>query len=419
MANVGYYEMDNGAGSAAQVNEITNAGDTAVNITVPDATQLASIDALYVFNSSNTSYGAEYTNNLADISAAVNDGMNLIIFDRYVADANTILPGGFSMSFTRDADAANDEVNLAAGAPASFTNGPGGTIDDSTFDGGGGSTHGYVDIASLPPGAVPLLTTGDSTHVVAFTFPVGLGTVFYSSIPLDYYSTTSSSAITPAEIDTLFANTMSVLCFAAGTLIATPEGERPVEALQLGQCVTLARGGAAQITLITASHYGPEELAGDPRRRPVCITTGALGAGLPRRDLRVSRQHRMLMRSPVVRRMFGVAEVLAPAVKLTGLPGIFVDERVSSISYYHLAVEGHELVLAEGAPSETLFSGAEALRALPRSARAELPHAQSAALMPKGAKLKQLITRHAKNRKPLLSDPAGLAQRVALLNSAR
>lgn len=100
MANVGYYEMDNGAGSATQVNEITNAGDTAVNITVPDATQLASIDALYVFNSSNTSYGAEYTDNLADISAAVNDGMNLIIFDRYLTDANTILPGGFSMSFT-------------------------------------------------------------------------------------------------------------------------------------------------------------------------------------------------------------------------------------------------------------------------------------------------------------------------------
>ncbi|WP_298857976.1 hypothetical protein [uncultured Sulfitobacter sp.] len=102
MATVGYYSMTNGQGIASQVNEITNNGDIAVNVTVPNTAQLASLDSLYVVNPSNGSFGAEYMANLPDIAAAVNGGMNLIIFDRYVTNAQTILPGGGGITSLRN-----------------------------------------------------------------------------------------------------------------------------------------------------------------------------------------------------------------------------------------------------------------------------------------------------------------------------
>ena len=413
MATVGYYEMGAGQGLAAQVDEITNNGDTAVNVTVPDAAQLASLDTLYVMNSSNGNFGAEYTANLDAIATAVNGGMNLMIFDRFVTGAETILPGGSAITAVRDmTDDAN--VNIAAGAPSVFTNGAAGTLDDDTFDGGTSSNHGYVELSSLPAGATALLTTGDQSHVVAFTYPFGGGNVFYSTIPLDYYTAGSNAAITQSEIDILFSNLQeTMLCFAAGTLIETPAGPTPVEALRVDDAVYIVRGGTAPIRWINSSRACAIRLARAPKLAPVRITAGALGGGLPQRDLLVSRQHRMLVRSRVAERMFGAPEVLVSAIRLTALPGIYVDKSVTEVEYFHILFDTHEIIFAEGAPSESLFTGPEAMRSIPTAARAELltlfPElatltytAVSAAHIPSGKEQKALVIRHAKNARALV-----------------
>ena len=413
MATVGYYSMTAGQGQASQVDEITNNGDTAVNVTIPNAAQLASLDSLYVVNPSNGNFGAEYMANLGDITAAVNGGMNLVIFDRYVTNAQTILPGGTGITAVRDfSDGAN--VDVANGAPSSFINGPNGTITDSTFDGGNWSTHGYVEITSLPAGATPLLTTGDQTHVVAFTYPYGAGNVFYSTIPLDFYTGSNNSAITPSEIFTLFGNTQdTVMCFTGGTLIETATGHRAVETLTVGDEIPVARGGTQQIRWISTSRISATDLARNPKLAPVRITAGALGGGLPKRDLLVSRQHRMLVRSRVAERMFGAHEALVSAIRLTALPGIYVDESVHEVAYIHILFDQHEVIFAEGAASESLFTGPEALKSVPKAARAELMSlfpalatldytAISAAHIPSGKDQKQLIARHLKNRKALV-----------------
>ncbi|MCV2893623.1 Hint domain-containing protein [Lentibacter sp. XHP0401] len=408
MATVGYYAMTAGQGLASQVDEITNNGDTAVNVTIPNATQLASLDSLYVVNESNGAFGAEYMANLGAISSAVNDGMNLIIFDRYVTNAQTILPGSGATvttvrSFTSD-------IDVAAGAPSGFTNGPNGTIDDNTFDGGNYSAHGYVTLASLPAGAVPLLTTGDSSQIVAFTYPVGSGNVFYSTIPLDYYTGANNSAITPAEIFTLFGNTEEILCFTAGTLMTTAAGEQPVETLRIGDNIPVARGGTQTIRWISTTRVSARDLARNPKLRPVRITAGSLGNGLPKRDLLVSRQHRMLVRSRVAERMFGAPEALVSAIKLTALPGVYVDETVDSVHYVHILFDQHEIIMAEGAASESLFTGPEALKSVPAAARAELMQlfpelttlnhtAIAAAHIPSGKLQSALVARHLKNAK--------------------
>ena len=77
-----------------------------------------------------------------------------------------------------------DSPATDAGAPAAFSAG----LTNASLDGGNLSSHGYVTLSSLPPGAVPLLTRANANQIVASTYPYGSGTVFYSTIPLDFYS---------------------------------------------------------------------------------------------------------------------------------------------------------------------------------------------------------------------------------------
>lgn len=406
MAAVGYYDMSLGQGGSYQVNELTGNGHTAVNVTVPNATQLANLDTLYVTNPSNTSFGSEYLANQTAIANAVSGGMNLVIFDRYVTGANTILPGGSSISVVRATASGGTDVNIAAGAPAAFTAG----ITNTSFDGGNLSSHGYVTLASLPPGAVPLLTRANSTQIVAFTYPYGSGTVFYSTIPLDFYSNSTNAAITPAEILTLFGNVVDVLCFARGTRIQTALGEKPVEDLRPGDLVKVFDGSYQPLRWIGQTHLSQHQLQREPKNYPVKIDAGALGLGLPKRAMRVSRQHRMWVTSGPVRALTGHNAVLVAACKLVDLPGISVDESVNEVTYFHLLFDRHQVIWAEGAPSESLLIGPQADKMLTPAQRREIATritnpaqaALPAAPILTGQTRKMLVERHLRSGRDLI-----------------
>lgn len=74
-----------------------------------------------------------------------------------------------------------------------------------------------------------------------------------------------------------------------------------------------------------------------------------MGAGIPDRDLLVSPQHRVLVRSAIAQRMFGSSEVLVAAKQLLQLPGISLAEDVAGVSYVHLLFDRHEIVVSNGA----------------------------------------------------------------------
>ncbi|MEJ6395627.1 Hint domain-containing protein [Gymnodinialimonas sp. 2305UL16-5] len=198
----------------------------------------------------------------------------------------------------------------------------------------------------------------------------------------------------------------AVPCFVAGTRIATSIGPKPVEDLAIGDLLMTLDRGAQPIRWIgCAERHGQGVLA------PIRISKGALGEGMPERDLYVSGQHRMMVRSRVADRMFGSAEVLIPAKKLLGLPGISVAETPDQVRYYHLLLDQHEIIQAEGAPAETLLVGPQGLAAMDRDARAELellfPELVAADLtpariIPKGNRQKRLIARHSQNAQPVL-----------------
>lgn len=206
-------------------------------------------------------------------------------------------------------------------------------------------------------------------------------------------------------------NMVTVPCFAAGTTILTPVGDVPVEKLVVGDLVMTRDKGPQPIRWIGNRVLGQDELQAEPRLRPIRISRGALGIGLPSQDLLVSPQHRVLVQSRIAQRIFGTDEVLVPAKTLVVMEGVDIDEAPEGVTYYHLMFEHHEVIVSNGAASESFYPGPQALRSVDKAALDELlaifPQLgddilpEAARLIPSGRKARKLAMRHAQNRRPL------------------
>lgn len=290
--------------------------------------------------------------------------------------------------------------------------------DDGAFEGGGdrGETVSINDGSAQATLGAPYTirasfrdVDGDQ-HSEEFHFFNAGGAWYFAPSPESAF--TEGATLGSYQGHTVGWDYEAVTCFAAGTLISTPDGARRVETLRPGDRVLDSDGAAPRLRLNMSRRLDARALFMGPTLRPVRILADALGDGMPRRDLLVSRQHRMLVRSPIVHRMFDRDEVLVSAIRLTGMPGIFVDGTVTDLTYHHLVFDDHTIVLAEGCPSESFYPGKDALLALCPRARAEfetlfpaprLPAMRRAArLIPPNAAQKRLIQRHRRNAKPLL-----------------
>lgn len=144
---------------------------------------------------------------------------------------------------------------------------------------------------------------------------------------------------------------VEALCYLRGTRILTPSGEVPIETLQRGDLVVTRFGGAQKIKWIGLQSYDPRFIARNPEKLPVRISAGALGNGLPVRDLAISPGHSVLL---------GSSLVLARSL----VNGITIRQEVESgqVDYFQIELETHDCVMAEGAWSET-YADAPGLRA--------------------------------------------------------
>ena len=161
-------------------------------------------------------------------------------------------------------------------------------------------------------------------------------------------------------------------CFTAGTLIETDRRPVAVEDLVPGDLVMTCDNGLQPLRWTGGTKLDRIDLAVAPQLRPIRIKAGALGAGMPTRDLLVSPQHRVLVRSVIAQRMFGTAEVLVAAKQLVLLDGVDVAEDVDSVHYLHLLFDRHEILVSNGAQTESLYTGLEALKRVGAAARAEI-----------------------------------------------
>lgn len=205
-----------------------------------------------------------------------------------------------------------------------------------------------------------------------------------------------------------------MFCFASGTLIETRAGMVPVERLKIGTELRTLDHGYQRIRWIGATRLLGDDLIANPKLRPIRIRAGALGQGLPERDLVVSRQHRVLVRSPLVPDMFGADEILVPAIKLTALDGVEIEEQRDGVIYWHILFDQHEVIFSEGMPTESLFTGPEMLKTLSPEAREEIEMlfpqvfasgflAEPVRQIPDGKRLKLFMERQSQVGQPLLS----------------
>jgi len=152
----------------------------------------------------------------------------------------------------------------------------------------------------------------------------------------------------------LITSVTEVACFVSGTRILTPDGEIAVEQIKAGNEVITARAGGedlgrviwvGQRSIDVARHAMPEKV------QPVRILAGAFGPGLPQRDLVLSPDHALFIDGYLIE-----AKTLVNGVT------VIVDRSPRYITYHHIELERHDVVLAEGLPAESyLESGNRAM----------------------------------------------------------
>ncbi|WP_374423950.1 Hint domain-containing protein [Paracoccus sp. (in: a-proteobacteria)] len=216
--------------------------------------------------------------------------------------------------------------------------------------------------------------------------------------------------VDPADLTRAKLHELGIPCFCEGTQIATSQGDIAVEQLKVGDLVRTRDHGLRPIRWIGRRHLDSIDLVTAPHLRPIRISAGALAPNVPARDLLVSPQHRILVRSHIAQRMFGSHEVLIAAKQLLAINGI---EQVAAetVTYFHILFDAHEIVLSNGAETESLYTGAQALKAVGPAARAEIlalfpelrdTPAEAARCLVPGGRAQQLARRHARNGKDLI-----------------
>jgi hypothetical protein len=184
-------------------------------------------------------------------------------------------------------------------------------------------------------------------------------------------------------LSTRFEGFENVICFVTGARIMTLRGLVAVEDLAVGDMVLTVDHGYKPVRWIGSRCVPHSRLRACEKLRPVVIRAGALGHGLPDRDLRLSRQHRVLVSSRIAERMFGASEVLLPAKDLVGLAGVSCTEDGRAVEYWHVMFDQHEVIFSEHAMTESFHFGRHAEALVPPEAFEEIlslfPHIRTVA----------------------------------------
>ncbi|WP_052175044.1 Hint domain-containing protein [Paracoccus sanguinis] len=331
-----------------------------------------------------------------------------------------------------DAGAGNDAIDLGAGDSATDTlviRNNGGTDTVTGFAGPVTSPTGVVtsedklDVSGMVdrdgnPVDVADFLGARATGTITPLRDAG-GTVIGSVLTFPDGTAVQLRGVLPSQLDSWQElNALGIPCFAAGTMIETADGPRAVETLAEGDLVRTLDHGLQPVRWVGARRLSAAELAAAEKLRPIRIQAGALGPGTPRADLLVSPQHRVLVRSRIAQRMFGTDEVLVAARQLCQLAGINIAEDVAAVEYVHILFDRHEVVISNGAATESLYTGPEALKSVGPAARAEIlalfPELATRDYTPpagrtlaSGRMARKLAVRHAQNGRPLVEARAG------------
>lgn len=281
-------------------------------------------------------------------------------------DANIITEGGF---ITETGDVV---ISGTGTVEYTMSDGYGGgtTLEDGTLRIDSGATAGTgaitfagtadVTIGSLtgPANVLSGFAAGDTVDLAAYSHTLLGDSISVSGDTVTVHTPTGDVTLDIAgaasEASHFFlapALDGSILlgespCYCAGTLILTDRGEMPVEALQIGDRLVTLSGAARPLRWIGTRAYDGRFVTGNRAVLPVLFRAGSLADGIPRRDLMVSPLHAMHLDG-----------MLLPAATLVNGRSIVQPETADRIEYVHLELDTHDIILAEGAASETFVDG--------------------------------------------------------------
>ncbi|MGP0105015.1 cadherin-like domain-containing protein [Rhodoblastus sp.] len=163
--------------------------------------------------------------------------------------------------------------------------------------------------------------------------------------------------------------TADIACYCAGTRILAARGDVAVEDLRIGDLLLTASGVLRPIKWIGTRAYSARFAGNNPDLLPIRFNVGSLAENVPARDLLVSPHHAMFLDG-----------VLIPAEHLVNGATIVQKAPGEDIHYFHIELDSHDVLIAEGALSESfvdddsrgIFQNASTFAALyPRAARQE------------------------------------------------
>lgn len=166
--------------------------------------------------------------------------------------------------------------------------------------------------------------------------------------------------------------TGGVICFGADTRIATPDGPRLVQDLRRGDVILTKDNGPQPILWTGHKTLSGARLHAMPRLRPIRLRGNALGTGRPDGDLIVSPQHRMLVDGPAALALFNSPEVLVQAQDLIDGQTVVIDRELKQVTYFHLLLEFHNIVFANGLETESFHPAQAALDRIEQAQKAAL-----------------------------------------------
>lgn len=155
----------------------------------------------------------------------------------------------------------------------------------------------------------------------------------------------------------------AVICFTAGTAIKTVAGEKRIETLRPGDLVLTMDNGPQPVRWI-----GQKSLNAASLYAPIRFAKGAMGND---RDLLVSPHHRMLCTGPRALEVYGAHEVLVDARSMVDDFGVTVAYG-GTVTYVHILFDQHQILFANGTPSESFDPARYALRDLTSENRNEI-----------------------------------------------
>ena len=258
-------------------------------------------------------------------------------------DSNLLIAGN---SVQTDVVAISDNVNVYPVGEKTFD-----VLGNDVNAGPGALTITHINGKSVVVGGTITLPTGQTVRLNAD----GTFTVTGDGDTEDFnFTYTIDNGV---DTDVGFVNATSVPCFVAGTLIATPEGERAAETLVPGDLVLTQDEGPQPLRWI-----GTRKVAATGDFAPIHIRANTFGE---HRDLLVSPLHRVLIRDNLAELLFGEAEVLVAARDLVNDRS--VRRRAGGeVTYVHLLFDRHQVVFSEGLETESFLPGPETTKSFER-----------------------------------------------------